>query len=91
MGRWLSLRLAGERGQGSRHLLGPIIHTAIAVPRCCRGIRSAIVPPPSTMGAPPKPKKISNCIPRIGLHALTSHEESEHDELSQIRRDGRSD
>jgi hypothetical protein len=35
------------------YLLGPIIQTAIAVPRCSRGIKSAIVPPPRTIGAPP--------------------------------------
>jgi hypothetical protein len=43
------------------------------------------------MGAPPKPNKISTYIARILLHVLTSHEESEHDELTQICRDGCSD
>jgi hypothetical protein len=34
-------------------MVGPIIQTAIAVPRCSREIRSAMVPPPRTIGAPP--------------------------------------
>jgi hypothetical protein len=44
-------------------MVGPIIQTAIAVPRCSLGIKSAIVPPPNTIGAPPKhPIKNLNTI-----------------------------
>lgn len=39
---------------GRLYLLGPIIQTTMAVPRCSLLIKSAIVPPPSTIGAPPK-------------------------------------
>lgn len=39
--------------------LGPINQTAIAVPLFSLGIISAIVPPPSARGAPPKPYQIS--------------------------------
>jgi hypothetical protein len=53
----------------------------MAVPRCWRGMRSAIVPPPSTRGAPPKPVHIS--IYRGNeIVVRTAHEKSEHDELA---------
>lgn len=73
-------------------LLGPIIHTAIAVPLCSRGMRSAIVPPPRTKGAPPTAvHKLSFAGVDEVMCILTAHQEPEHYEHFHVRRDRSSD
>jgi hypothetical protein len=63
-------------------IVGPIHHTAIAVPRYSRGIRSAIVPPPSTRGAPPNAVVVSMSQTGCRVYIRTTHEEPKHDELA---------
>lgn len=46
-------------------------------------MRSAIVPPPKTIGAPPKPKNVSVCLANEA-DSPTSHEKPENDELAHV-------
>ena len=62
---------------------------AMAVPLCSRGIKSAIVPPPNTIGAPPTAAflSVNACNHRV-FGFPTAHHKPEHYEHAHVCRDG---